>query len=134
MSAASQKFLCPGIVVDWAPGSVWDTYPYQIHATQSLGWQPIGFPKATNTITIRADSCIGNSTQSNTACKYCGGLPATTKFQDFVNWATNVSEFAHWEYLNARQLQAAMRQLSNKCRELQTKVLHSFLSAFINIY
>ena len=128
-AVAVQKFPCPGIAVDWAPGSVWDTYPYQVHAHRSLGWQPIAFSKATNTITIRTDSCTGDSKQHDTACQYCGGLPSTTTFRDFVDQATNISEFANSEYLNARQLQTAMRWLSIKCHELQIQVLF-FCSSF----
>ena len=55
-------------------------------------------------------------------------MPSTNAFRDFVDWATNISEFTNSEYLNAKQLRAAMRRLSNKCRELRTKVL--LFSAF----
>jgi len=93
---------------------VWDTYPYQVHTTCSLGWQPIAFFKATNSITICLDSCIGESIQDGAACKSCAELP---------DQATDILDFANWEYLSVCQLQAAMRQLSNKCQDLQTKVI-----------
>ena len=117
-------------MIDWPPGSVWDTYPYQVHTTRSLGWQPIAFSKATNSITICIDSCIGESIQDGGACKSCAALPSSGKFQDFVDQATDISDFANWEYLSARQLRAAMRRLSNKCQELQTKVLCIILALF----
>src|ERR1700735_4467373 len=109
-AAAAQKFPCPGIAVNWVPGSVWDTYPYQVHTTRSLGWQPIAFSKATNSITIRIDSCIGESIQDGAACKSCAALPSSGKFRDFVDQATNISDFANWEYLSAHQLRAALRR------------------------
>ena len=34
---------CPGIFVEWEPGSVWDTYPYHQHGIRNLLWEPIGF-------------------------------------------------------------------------------------------
>ena len=111
-------------MIEWVPGSVWDTYPYQVHTTHSLGWQPIGFSSATNSITIQADSCTGESSWDGTACNSCAAFPSSGKFQSFVDQATHISEFANWNYLNARQLQAAMRQLSKKCCELQTKVFN----------
>jgi hypothetical protein len=49
-------------------GSVWDTYPYQVHATRTLGWQSIAFSKATDSIMIRINSCIGESNQDG-VCK-----------------------------------------------------------------
>jgi hypothetical protein len=81
----------------------------------SLGWQPVAFFKAANLITIHADSCNGESIQDHMACKSCAALSSSGKFQYFVNQAFGISEFANWEYLNAKQLQAAMRRLSNKC-------------------
>jgi hypothetical protein len=123
----AQKFPCPGVAVNWTLGSIWDTYPYQVHAHWSLGWQPVAFLEANNTIIIHADSCTGNSKQCDTVCQYHGGLLSTNKFRDFVDWATDVSDFANSEYLNAKQLQAAMRWLSTKCQQLQTKVLFFLL-------
>ena len=105
----------PRIVVEWVPGSVWDTYPYQLHATRSLAWQPVAFSMDTNSITIYANSCIGESIQDGAACKSCMPLPSSAQFQDFVDKATNISDFANWEYLNAKQLQAALQGLSTKC-------------------
>jgi phage terminase large subunit GpA-like protein len=60
---------------------------------------PDGTEKATNTITIRADACTGDSKQHDTPCQHCGGLPSTNKFHDFVDQAltTNVSEFTNSE-------------------------------------
>jgi hypothetical protein len=121
--ASAQKYTCPGVVVEWTPGSVWDSYPYQVHSACSLGWQPIAFSEATNSITIRARNCSSESVQDGGVCKACASLPSSGQFRDFVDRATHVLEFAHWEYLRARQLQAAMRRLSNKRRELQSKVL-----------
>ena len=118
-------------MVEWVPGSVWGTYPYQVHATRTLGWQPVAFSADTNSITIYANSCIGESVQDGAACKSCIALPSSAQFQDFVDKATNISDFAHWEYLNARQLKAALRQLSTKCRELQTKVLTILYTLFL---
>jgi hypothetical protein len=108
-SASAKKFPCPGLIIEWSAGSQWDTYPYQVHANCSLGWEPIAFSKATNTITICADTCCGTSPESDTPCQHCGDLPSTTKFQNFVTCAVDISEYAHWEYLNLRQLMAAMR-------------------------
>ena len=93
-------------MVEWVPRSVWDTYPYQ---TCTLGWQPVAFSADTNSITIYAKSCIGESVQDGAACKSCIALPSSAQFQDFVDKATDILDFAHWEYLNARQLKAALR-------------------------
>jgi hypothetical protein len=100
--ASTRKYMCPGIVVNWTLGSVWDSYPYQVHATCSLGWQPIAFSELTNSITISARSCLGESVQDSIACKSCATLPSSGKFRDFVDQAVNISNFAHWEYLSAK--------------------------------
>ena len=119
-------------MVDWAPGSVWDTYPYQVHATWTLGWQPIAFSKATDSIRIRINSCIGETIQDGIACKSCAALPSSGKFWDFVDQATHILDFAHWEYLNARQLHAVMTWLSNKMPRSSTQgIIHHGCSPVI---
>ncbi|KAJ6618015.1 hypothetical protein B0H10DRAFT_1947987 [Mycena sp. CBHHK59/15] len=34
---------CPGISIEWTPGSIWDSYPYLQHSYRDVGWEPIGF-------------------------------------------------------------------------------------------
>ena len=57
-----------GVLVSWTPGSVWDTYPYQLHAYHCLGWEPVSFLKATNQLHLRADSCTNMCSIDDQPC------------------------------------------------------------------
>ncbi|KAJ7766390.1 hypothetical protein DFH07DRAFT_769929 [Mycena maculata] len=60
---------CPGVAVDWTPGSIWATYPYLQHEVWSIGWEPIAFGhqkifiRAENSRRLRAK--IENMEKSN---------------------------------------------------------------------
>jgi len=60
-SVIAETWPCPGVNIPWSPGSVWATYPYQLHELDSIGWKPVSFIEDTNTISIRADNCTGSS-------------------------------------------------------------------------
>lgn len=35
--------ICTGQIIEWKAGSVWDTYAYQQHDDDTIGWAPIGY-------------------------------------------------------------------------------------------
>lgn len=49
---------CNGQLIEWTPGSVWDTYAYGNHAydDDSVGWTPIGFEGSTH-IRLQSTGC-----------------------------------------------------------------------------
>lgn len=51
---------CSGQPMEWTPGSVWDSYAYQMHDDDSLPWNLIGF-RGNNFIIIQSrDDCTGS--------------------------------------------------------------------------
>jgi len=55
----AKKVPCPGVCIQWAPGSIWATYPYHQHEIKTKrGWKPIAFGKDNNLV-LRADKCAG---------------------------------------------------------------------------
>ncbi|KIM86980.1 hypothetical protein PILCRDRAFT_4223 [Piloderma croceum F 1598] len=121
-SVITETFPCPGVNVPWAPGSIWATYPYQLHATDSIGWKPVSFIEDTNSISIHADNCAGSSTNKKLPCRSCESLPQSLKFSDFIGQATEASKFTNCDYLDSQQLKALLEKLSDTCCELQKKL------------
>jgi hypothetical protein len=111
----------PDIDVPWEPGSVWATYPYQLHAACSIGWTPIDFKQDSNTIAVQVDSCTGESECKDWPCLRCEGLQHTPNFRAFIQRATDASEFTNREYLSLHRFQSLLTKLLNKCRELHTQ-------------
>jgi hypothetical protein len=93
----------------------------------------VSFIEKTNTIVIRADSCIGSSTGEQLPCKPCESLPQSLKFQYFIAKATEASKFAIWDYLNSQQLKALLKKLSGMCQQLKTQVRILILFIFSNL-
>ena len=91
----------------------------------------MSFSEKTNTISIRADNCAGNSAREGLPCKPCESLPQTLKFRDFIARATEASKFVNWDYLNSQQFKALLKKLSSICHDLLTKVRMLTLFIFL---
>lgn len=92
---------CPGALIAWKPGSIWDTYCYQIHAMRDVGWEPVAFKTETNEICLRADRCTGNTVGSR-SCFACLSIETSRSYRDFVERAFNVKDHTPWKYLHSR--------------------------------
>jgi hypothetical protein len=56
----SESMPCSGQPVEWTPGSVWDSYAYQMHDDNSLPWDLIGFQEGNFIIIKSRDDCTGS--------------------------------------------------------------------------
>ncbi|KAG5634291.1 hypothetical protein H0H81_002523, partial [Sphagnurus paluster] len=113
---------CPGQIVEWYPGSVWETYAYQQHDDPSMTWTPVGF-EGSKYIIIRSNSCSGKLSQEELlrgwkVCKECCGVINSPRFKNFIANAEKDSvKHTPYAYLSSRQL---------KCLVVETKRrLHS---------
>lgn len=120
------KVPCVGVLVQWTPGSVWDTYPYQLHSSCSMGWEPVSFIKNAQKLRLRVDDCLIETDSADSTCTRCAGLPQTNKFQKFLSRAQDASESTNWSFLTSQQTMALLEKYSDKCRMLRTQV-RSFL-------
>jgi hypothetical protein len=112
---------CPGISIQWTPGSHWMTYPYLQHGVYDVGWEPISFGED-NTIQFRAENCHGHiPSRSNEVCISCCVLPSSSKFQSFMTQATEALPSMPWEYLTAEQQLKLMKKMAKASNDLRTK-------------
>ena len=113
---------CSGVLVEWTPGSVWDTYPYHLHNHHSYGWEPIAFEN-NKWLRLRSKDCKIVTMTNDLVCKPCLLVPHSERFKKFVERADgHVSDQTTWMYLTHKQLLLKCSQLKARTRELQLKV------------
>lgn len=121
---------CEGQLVEWTPGSVWETYAYQQHDSEDIGWIPIGF-KGSHWIRVRSKSCHGvlseDKEKKRQNCKACNSLLNSEELCRFMSRASKDTATPHtpYIYLNFRQMKSALiasRKMTNTLR-LQVCIL-----------
>ncbi|KAK7020913.1 hypothetical protein R3P38DRAFT_3548264 [Favolaschia claudopus] len=116
---------CPGIGVKWTTGSVWGDYPYILHESPDIGWEPISFDSQTNTIYFRSDQCKRSSEgDSAKVCRPCAELPSTRAFVNVQERAKEVKSHTNLRYLTSRQKDALILKLFRHVALLENQ-LHS---------
>lgn len=111
---------CPGVGIEWTPGSHWMTYPFLQHGVRALAWEPVGFAPG-NTIFFHSENCQSQTNRGD-PCYKCQLLPGSLEFQHFVSQAKEHLPHTPWAYLTAQQQLAEMARMAQKCLELTTKV------------
>ncbi|KAJ7875744.1 hypothetical protein B0H14DRAFT_2568597 [Mycena olivaceomarginata] len=121
---------CPGIGIEWTPGSHWMAYPFLQHGVRALAWEPVGFAPG-NVIFFRSENCQGQTNRGD-PCYKCQLLPGSLEYQHFVSQAKEHLPRTPWAYLTAQQQLAEMARMTEKCLELTTKLSNSKRSAAIS--
>ncbi|KAJ3714758.1 hypothetical protein C8R42DRAFT_591007, partial [Lentinula raphanica] len=104
---------CPGIMLSWKPGSIWDTYPFALHAVQDVGWIPIGPGHGSQSIQLRSDKCQFPTTGgSGLPCDTCCALEYSSRFINFMAQAEEVKERTPWKYLTSTQREKLMKKMT----------------------
>ena len=124
---------CKGQIVTWHAGSVWDTYAYQQHDADNIGWVPIAIVDASRII-LRAKDCTGELEYpdeiTDRTCRKCQQLLNSATLRRFMNRAgdDNPPIQINWKYLNTRQLKAMLSESRTR-----TKVMSLKVSNFYNL-
>ncbi|KLO07944.1 hypothetical protein SCHPADRAFT_1001296 [Schizopora paradoxa] len=116
---------CPGVWVDWTPGSIWTTYPFQRHEHESLKWELIGYDKETtpHRLLLRSVDCVMEDGGSGGyTCSTCQKIPYSSSFNSFRSRATTAKENTSWRFLNAVQQRVLLESYQSEARRLRTAV------------
>lgn len=116
---------CPGTLIHWQPGSVWNTYPYQRHDVQTLPWVPIGFD-SDQRLQLRSVKCrltLQSSKElQESTCSQCWAIESSSAFKKFVNSAVDPAKHTPWAYLNHRHIYELLAKATTENRLLKLKV------------
>ncbi|KAI0753375.1 hypothetical protein C8Q80DRAFT_1096770 [Daedaleopsis nitida] len=115
----TQPVECPGVLVEWKPGSVWSTYPYHRHLSHDFPWQPIGVENE-QWLRIRSDECARVLADGALVCPECKSVPQSARFATVVDRATKAPlNTQHW-MLTYAQLHGALKK--RKLSTLRKKI------------
>lgn len=137
--AFSDDFMpvpCGGQPVEWTPGSVWDSYAYQMHDDDSLPWNLIGFQEGNFIIIQSKDDCTGSlfsdKERVRGSCNACFTLINSDDFRRFLSRAHQSEAKSHtpWKYLNRKQLAHLLVKSRKKVQDLHLKVCPISLTGF----
>lgn len=114
---------CPGVLVRWHVGSIWETYPYALHALRDVGWIPISLGSQDNTLRLRSEHCQHpDGGSSGWSCPACISLPSSAKFKTFLSHASEAKAHTPWNYLTDKQKVALMKKMNLQLRQLRRQV------------
>jgi hypothetical protein len=86
---------CTGVLVHWAAGSVWDSYPYMQHSVRSLSWKPIGFNGNNNWLRSQSKQCsiiLSADALNSRCCRKCTAIPHSSEYRTFLNRTTDAPD------------------------------------------
>ncbi|KAF4567094.1 hypothetical protein EYR40_006090 [Pleurotus pulmonarius] len=119
---------CTGVIVEWTPGSVWDTYPYQSHGSSyQIGWSIVGF-ESNKHLRLRALACTTlidaqNRWELNArACTPCLEIPNSSAFISFMRRAEHANEHTPYSFLSPRQLLLLLVKSTEEIHMLRTRL------------
>ncbi|KIJ36855.1 hypothetical protein M422DRAFT_260719 [Sphaerobolus stellatus SS14] len=105
-----QRLPCPDIILSWDSGSIFTTYPWQMHSyhPSSLGFYFSGIDEQGNRFWIRSLNCDGE-VSGNQACLSCRAIETSQSLRKLRDHAIDISKYSNFKYYNHEQLQAQTR-------------------------
>ncbi|KII84375.1 hypothetical protein PLICRDRAFT_701936 [Plicaturopsis crispa FD-325 SS-3] len=117
---------CPGVLFVWPAGSMYSTYPWQLHDTITPGYY---FTKMTRTgcdFWARANGCSVQIFADQTACLPCSQIAQSPKLLDMKRRAELPLPAAHsgYEFYNHPQMKTQVRLLRGQINTQKLEILN----------
>ena len=126
--------FCTGQLVEWVPGSIWETYAYGQHKDgEGVNWTPVGFD-GDGWIRLRSNDCaiiLLEPQEINVqACMQCQGLLNSPKLLRFMEHAKGPAlPHTAYKYLTLLQMCQALYEARKQIEKFRMQV--SFYSTFL---
>jgi hypothetical protein len=118
---------CPGVMLDWAPGPIFSTYPWTTHlskCTTELGFKPDRFTgEGDDTrIWLRSNDCTKLLVPGEDECPFCRAILDGKQIQALETRAEKAPAHTPHQYLTQSQLIDLLRAAIAEKNALQLKV------------
>ncbi|RDB24483.1 hypothetical protein Hypma_008516 [Hypsizygus marmoreus] len=122
VDSSSAELECPGLHLDWAVGTFWDSYPFHRHGFMyGLGYMFSAVEEDGSRFWICANNCERTSMPDGMACPNC---QATKKDVDRLSTlARHAEPHTNHKYLNHEQLRMLLEDKDKSLNEWKLKAL-----------
>jgi len=121
---------CRGQRVEWTPGSLWDTFPYQQHADNTIGWRPFVL-EGDSWMRLKSTRCKERLCTSREkdlrACANCLKIVNTASYRKCVQRAEgSVKAHTPWKFLSPHQLRRLILDIRKQNNAMKLNVCLPF--------
>ncbi|KAK6996106.1 hypothetical protein R3P38DRAFT_2472855, partial [Favolaschia claudopus] len=119
---------CSGVMLNWAAGPIFKTYPWSVHldeCTAKLGFRPDRFTGEGDEtrIWLRSDTCSGISDAGHAECTPCRRISDGKQIETMETRAKNAPPHTPYQYLSHAQLVSMLQKFADEKNTLQLKIL-----------
>ena len=114
---------CSGVLVQWTPGTIWETYPFPSHSFVNHPWDIIEFRPPSHLL-LRSKVCSGFVSAGGHAkiCHECLWIPNCDEFKTITRRAHNAPPHTPHRFLTFHQLVSIPKELRKKLDDVHLKV------------
>ena len=124
----SHDLACPGFILKWSVGSIYNNYPWQRHFLQphTMGYYFSGVKNKGTEFWVQSYRCTGISETGNRPCFPCQAAETSDFLRELQNRANEVNKHANFIYYTYEQLVVHLRETTRKLTDLRLKVCYVF--------
>ena len=114
---------CTGVLVQWTPGTIWETYPFPSHSFVEHPWDIIEFCPPSH-LYLRSKACTGAISAGgyDSICHQCLWIPSCDAYKTIQKRAHNAPPHTPHHLLAFHQLSGIPKTLRKMLNEARLKV------------
>ena len=115
---------CSGVLVQWTPGTIWETYPFPSHSFVNHPWDIIEFRPPSH-IFLRSKDCTGivDAGTRGVVCHECLWIPQCDAYKTIEKCARSAPPHTPHHLLAFHQLSCIPKTLRKMLNEARLKVV-----------
>lgn len=115
---------CSGVLIQWTPGTIWETYPFPSHSFVNHPWDIIEFRPPSH-LFLRSKDCAGTvgASTHGTVCHECLWIPQCDAYKTIEKRARNAPPHTPHHLLAFHQLSCIPKTLRKMLNESRLKVI-----------
>lgn len=120
---------CSGVLVQWTPGTIWETYPFPSHSFVKHPWDIIEF-RPPSFLCLRSKACTGvvSAGGHRDICHHCLSVPQCDAYRTIEKRAHSAPPHTSYRLLAFHQLAAIPKTLRKMLDSARLKVFNQMIT------